>query len=349
MQYKSILYHWKFRVVFAIISAIVFKLLVDVIFGLIYRNYEVLKPLSSYLGVILMALIVVECFFWLAKKMDVSLSWNDKPKQRFFWQLSIHLLIMILFFGIGRLTIEYLSSDSYFAVIKDEIIIMVSIIIITLLFNLVELGLFLLFKWRFSLAEIERFKKENAEFHFEMLRNQINPHFLFNSLNTLSSLMYQNVDTAANYIRRLSQVYRYVLENRQKDLIVLEKEMQFIEAYKYLFELRFADKLTFNIEAYDEKKDYLIAPMTLQMLVENAVKHNVISSKNPLTISIICKDNFVSVSNNYQPKTLESYSSGMGLQNIQNQYAYLTDRLIEILNNDKEFRVKIPLLKSETN
>ena len=106
----------------------------------------------------------------------------------------------------------------------------------------------MLYRWRYSLAEVERFKKENTEFRFEMLRNQVNPHFLFNSLNTLSSIMHHDLNTAANYIRRLSEVYRYVLENRQKDLVTLKTEIQFINAFFIKAPKKYPHLRAFNLQ-----------------------------------------------------------------------------------------------------
>lgn len=349
MQYQSVLYNTKFRIPFSIGAGIVFKIIVDVIFGLMYSNFKVVKPISTYFGVVLSTILIVELFFLVVKKLDKTLDWNTNPKKRFLLQFLWQALIVLFFFSLVRWIIEYLTSDSYLIVVKNEVVILISTLVITMLFSVFELGMFFLYKWRFSLAEIERFKKENSDFRFEMLRNQVNPHFLFNSLNTLSSIMYENVDTAANYIRRLSEVYRYVLENRQKDLVSLKTELNFINAYKYLFELRFTDRLKFNIEVADTVKDKLIAPMTLQMLLENAVKHNVISVKKPLIVDIITEGNYIEVKNNFQPKQPEGYSSGMGLQNIKSQYAYLTGNEVEILNTDCEFIVRIPLIDSVKN
>ncbi len=224
---------------------------------------------------------------------------------------------------------------------------MIVLIFIILVYNLTELGLSLLYKWRFSLAELERFKIENAEFKFEMLRNQVNPHFLFNSLNTISSLIYENQDIAAEYIRKLSRVYRYVLEQKEKELIKLKTELDFIKAYIYLYELRFTNMLTFEISISDESNDCFIAPMTLQMLIENAVKHNIVSKKKPLTIKISSTDKYLLVSNNLQKKQIKEYSSELGLKNIKNRYAFISDKEVIVEETNECFSVKIPLIKQK--
>ncbi len=178
-----------------------------------------------------------------------------------------------------------------------------------------------------------------------MLRNQVNPHFLFNSLNTLSSLIYENQDTAAEYIRKLSRVYRYVLEQKEKELVKLKTELDFIKAYIYLYELRFTNMLTFEIKISDESKDCFIAPMTLQMLIENAVKHNIVSKKKQLTIKISSKDEYLVISNNLQKKQIKEYSSELGLKNIKSRYAFISDKEVIVEETNEHFTVKIPLIK----
>ncbi len=218
--------------------------------------------------------------------------------------------------------------------------------LIILGFDLFDLGYFLLNKWRYSLAELERYKKENVEFRFETLINQVNPHFLFNSLNTLSSLVYQNQDTAAKYIRELSKVYRYVLENKENEPVRLQNDLEFLKAYVYLFELRFSNMISFNFEIDEKKLNWYIPPMTIQLLIENAVKHNIISKKKHLQIKIFTENDYLCVTNNLQKKAQKPYSSGMGLSNIRSRYAYFSDKEVIITENESEFMVKIPLIKN---
>jgi LytS/YehU family sensor histidine kinase len=206
-----------------------------------------------------------------------------------------------------------------------------------------------MYKWSYSHAELEQFKKENAEFRFETLMNQVNPHFLFNSLNTLSSLIYENQDIAARYIRELSKVYRYVLEHKENDLVKLRSDLEFLKAYVYLFELRFTNMISFEFRIEDEKLEYKIAPMTVQMLIENAVKHNVISKKKNLNVRIFTQGDYLVVDNNLQKKSEKLYSSGMGLKNIKSRYSYITDKEIFVYESYEDFTVKIPLISTIEN
>jgi LytS/YehU family sensor histidine kinase len=241
--------------------------------------------------------------------------------------------------------VQQLFSDDEFVKLSDELIINTVVVVAVLMATLVDLGLFLLNKWRFSLAELERFKKENIEFHFEMLKNQVNPHFLFNSLNTLSSLIYSNQDTAAKFVRQLARVYRYVLENRDKEVISLKEELAFLQSFIYLVHLRFSENLKVEIDIPEKMQEKLIAPMTLQMLIENAIKHNIVSQKKPLTIQIYA-DMFdhITVTNNLQKKVIREYSSNIGLKNISSRYGFITDRKVIIEESAENFKVRIPLL-----
>ena len=170
-------------------------------------------------------------------------------------------------------------------------------------------------------------------------------NFLFNSLNTLSSLVYENQEKAEAFIRELSDVYRYILENRGKELVTLNEELAVAESYIYLVQLRFDKNLVVRLNIDDVHKPKQIAPLTLQLLIENAVKHNVISNRKPLEVKIYIEDEYLVVRNNLQPKVSNDYSSQLGLKNIQSRYAFLTEKTMEVEQSETEFIVKIPLIQ----
>jgi len=176
-----------------------------------------------------------------------------------------------------------------------------------------------------------------------MLKLQLNPHFLFNSLNTLSSLVHEDTANAAEFIRKLSDVYRYVLDNRNRELVTLREEMEFAQSFTFLQGLRFQGMIDFRFDVAGRSLDYKIAPMTMQLLLENAVKHNVASRKLPLQITISSVEDELVVTNNLQPKD-EQTGTGMGLKNIVSRYAFLTERKVEIIRGDQFFKVVIPLI-----
>ena len=186
-------------------------------------------------------------------------------------------------------------------------------------------------------------KTETAK--FETLKNQLDPHFLFNSLNVLTSLIGENPAQAEKFTTKLSKVYRYVLEQRNKDLTPLTEELKFAKAYMELLSMRFEDAIEFNIPEKVSNDSLKIVPLSLQLLLENAVKHNVVSSTKPLKISITEENGFLKVTNNVNPKEAIGKSTKVGLQNIADRYGLITERSVEITNNKRTFTVSLPLLK----
>jgi two-component system LytT family sensor kinase len=190
-------------------------------------------------------------------------------------------------------------------------------------------------------------KTETAK--FESLKNQLDPHFLFNSLNVLTSLIGENPSQAERFTTKLSKVYRYVLEQRNKDLVPIEEELKFAKTYMELLGMRFEDAVKFNIP-YSISNDALkIVPLSLQLLLENAVKHNVVSSSKPLTINIYEEGNYLIIENNINPKEAIGKSTKVGLQNVADRYGLITDKGVKIANNNKTFRVSLPLLYKMNN
>jgi LytS/YehU family sensor histidine kinase len=198
--------------------------------------------------------------------------------------------------------------------------------------------------WREVAINEERLKREAVELQYTALKNQVNPHFLFNSLNTLSSLVYQNQETAVKFIKQLSDVYRYVLEHKDNELVKVGEEINFVEKYVYLQKIRFGDNLKIEIDVPDISSS-VVAPLSLQMLVENAIKHNITSSDKPLTIRVFCEDGYIIVKNNLQRKSIVKDSGGIGLGNIRSRYKFLTDKEFLVEETNDEFIVKIPVVE----
>ena len=329
-----------------VVLGVLFRLMLDVINSLIYRNYPLFQSVRLYLLTILVTFIVLELFYRIKTRLDVIRPWEKNPYRRFWTQWTSGLALGV-FFAMGMRWLYLVAFNQFtFIALRDELIILGFIIVIITIMTVVELSVFLLEKWRFSLAELERFKKENAEFQFESLRSQVNPHFLFNSLNTLASLIYSDKEKAEIFIRELSDVYRYVLDNRGKELVTFSKELQVARSYLFLLSLRFEKNLEVDWQIQPETEKKMIAPLTLQLLIENAVKHNVVSKKKPLTIRIISEDSQLIVSNNLQKKEIKEYSSQLGLKNIQSRYAFFNVGGVDITETDSEFIVKVPLIEA---
>jgi sensor histidine kinase YesM len=185
-------------------------------------------------------------------------------------------------------------------------------------------------------------KTETAK--FESLKNQLDPHFLFNSLNVLTSLIGENPTQAERFTTKLSKVYRYVLEQRNKDLVPIEEELKFAKTYMELLGMRFEDAVKFNIPDSISNEALKIEPLSLQLLLENAVKHNVVSSSKPLTINIYEEANYLIIENNINPKEAIGKSTKVGLQNIADRYGLITQKGVKVENNNKTFKVSLPLL-----
>jgi len=273
------------------------------------------------------------------------LSWQHSTKRRFWLQFLVYSILAVIVHHLIKYVTQFFVDKSVLYVVRLEIISASIVVFVIFLYTLSEYWNFIQLNARYTYAELERFKKENAEFKLETLMNQVNPHFLFNSLNTLSSLVFENQEIAAKYIRELSKVYRYVLENKNNELVSLKEELNLVNAYKYLLELRFQGMIRFEIDVNEEFQQLKIAPMTIQMLIENAVKHNVVSKRKELIIIISANDTSIEVSNNIQLKPQKEYSTGLGLTNIKSRYGFFTKREIEVDSNEVSFKVRIPLLK----
>ncbi len=201
-----------------------------------------------------------------------------------------------------------------------------------------------------SIHEKERLEKENVQSQLEILKNQVKPHFLFNSLNTLASIIPDDPDLAVDYVQKLSKVYRYILEIKDKKLIPLSEEINCITAYLFMLKIRFGDNLIVNIKDDNFVAQDHIVPLSLQLLVENAVKHNIISSKKPLHINIYKeKKGQLIVKNNLQKKEQIMPSTGTGLNNIRSRYEILSNDAVEVLTTQNEFIVTLPLISILTN
>ncbi|WP_136668395.1 2TM domain-containing protein [Flavobacterium sp. H122] len=186
-----------------------------------------------------------------------------------------------------------------------------------------------------------------ASAKFETLKNQIDPHFLFNSLNVLSSLIEENPDQAQRFTTSLSKIYRYVLEQKDKELVSVDEELSFAKTYMNLLKMRFENSITFELPTDFNNSEAKVVPLSLQLLLENTIKHNVVSEKKPLHIKIYIQNNYLIVENNLQKKEVLQDRKGVGLQNIVNRYGLISERKVLIEQNESVFRVMIPILTKQ--
>jgi len=286
---------------------------------------------------------------WLIGKYTEKLDWEKNPKRT-------NLISFVLFIGYGitmSIMIPYLNDVFLWGMTGIDVFYDVSVkAFITIVADLIIFyfyySTFITNNWIKSIEKNEELKRENLIAKYEALKNQVNPHFLFNSLNTLSGVVEQKPELGTAFIKKLSDIYRYVLEQSDKELVSIHDEMKFVENYIFLSKMRFGEGLIFSSHLTQKNKTIQIAPLGLQMLVENAIKHNIIADDMPLKIEIIVEECFVIVKNNIQKKkTIISTKEPMGLENLKKRYEYLSDVSMEIIESDSKFIVKLPIIEPE--
>lgn len=252
--------------------------------------------------------------------------------------------LIIAFFAVNYLTEFIMGCIPHRDPEVTHFLMRVSSLTIVILVTVVYESIYFYDLWRQTILETEQLKRENIESQLESLKSQVSPHFLFNSLNTLTYIIPENADRAVRFVQKLSKVYRYILEIRDKKLISLREEMEFLEAYLFLLRERFGDNLRINLQIPEGYLSHYMAPLSLQILFENAIKHNIISGEKPLDITVWVENQRLVVRNNLQRKKQIMPSTKFGLQNISNRYAYLCDEPVDILESSEYFTVSLPLI-----
>lgn len=279
-------------------------------------------------------------------KLDQRISWRENSLKRaiigslaiivyaVFAYLVVQVFMYLIVYGkLPENQLYWILRSSYIAIVASFAI------------SIISAAMGFLRSWKESVLETERVKAEMLMYKYESLQNQINPHFLFNSFNVLSDLVYEDQKKAVNFIGQLSQLFRYVLESRDKELVPVAEELAFLSAFAFLLQTRFEDKLTIEVDV-DSTTDEMMVPMTLQLLIENCVKHNEISASKPLKIKVYRNDSMIYVSNNRQPKAISEDSTGKGLKNLVQRYGFFTKRQISVSDTLKDFVVKVPVIKT---
>jgi len=317
-------------------------LLITLVF---FRNYD---DFGEFMLSFVWALVLCATL-WLGNSyiyalLDKKYSWQGQlVKRAIFGSLALiaysataYLLVQMLMYKIvtGSLPENPVSwglRSSYVA------------ILISFIISLIFVAVAFFQYWKKSLVDAEKFKAEMLMYKYEALQNQINPYFLFNSFNVLSDLVFEDQNKAVDFIRQLSQLFRYVLDSRDRELVSIQEELEFIKAYSYLLQTRFEEKLRIELD-FKARKDEMIVPMTLQLLIENCVKHNEISASQPLSIKIFRNGDSIRVENILQLKPGGIDSNKTGLSNISQQLKYFTDRELIIGHADSTFSVEVPIL-----
>ena len=313
-------------------------------FARLFRFPEIaLKVHLAVFGVSLLLIASVWYFFkWMDSFLNKVYPYERSIPTRITIQIVIGMVYILLvrefifWWGVPKLPFQV---DDLFRLSTYALYIMISIGL-----NLGFFANYFLHQWKTSIQRAERLEREKTQVQFDNLKNQLNPHFLFNALTSLNSLIFEDQQLASDFLQHLSKVYRYVLQHKEKGLVPLQTELDFIQSYVFLLETRFAPALeiNFNIPACAREKE--IVPVTLQILIENAIKHNIINSTRPLHLTISADQQYLEVKNNVQPKKLIETSNKQGLDNLISLYKFITPNPIFITSDENSFNIKIPLV-----
>jgi len=322
--------------------------LVSVVLGVLFAVYITysesghLPPIrdqfKKYALTVLCTLVISLIVFRIDLLLDRFISWRNNFVARFFVGFLSNAMITL---SIVALSSMYLIVVSTEATLKVSILFIISIFIYEIFY-----GWFYSYRY-YAITQVEGIRSERwqLELQFESLKNQISPHYLFNCLNTISSLLYKDSQMAEEFIRRMSDTFKYVLSNQKQQLVQVRQELEFVKAYYYLLQVRYEHHLKLEINVPKSILDTPIPPLTLQILVENAVKHNQISKEQPLLVYISAKDNtHIIVTSTKTTSIKPSHSFKIGLENIRNRYEFFSSDRIVIKDEDR-FTVQLPVLK----
>lgn len=309
---------------------------------LLFPDMGVIFHVSLFFGTFAVIAITWEFLLFISKRLEKKMPIAHQPIQRIITQILLCFLLICI---LGYSLFNY--AEIYFNIATPDIlrkIIPVLYLFTSMIINLIYFGVYYFREWKENLVRNERLQKEQTQVKYDALRNQLNPHFLFNALTSLNSLIFENQQLASDFLQQLSKVYRYTLQNKDKETVSLATEMDFINNYIFLFKTRFENAIHFKIDIDKDLRDKGIVPVTIQVLIENAVKHNIVTEKSPLIISILAKGNFINVENTINKKSQIETSNGQGLENLKVLYQYLSETEVEITETDSIFKVKIPLI-----
>lgn len=323
-----------------------------------WKNFftqDILLKIGDFILVLIFCSLISESSVRIGKMLNKVIPWTEHPKKRLLFEVGINLIVILLLLLLQNILFvlfDRITSNSHYpAKITFEETrsfiqwIVVSIIIAFMIIG-VNIGDYLIVSWKNSLLKTSELKRAVMEAELQTLKLQVDPHFVFNNLSVLSELILQNQQLGYNYAENFTKIYRYMLINAKKDFIPLEEEMTFINSYIYLIKQRIGDGVKFEINVQDSYLRFYIIPLTLQLLVENAIKHNKTLKVNPLVIRIfVHNDRMLVVENSLYPIEMSIDSSGIGLANILRRYSLLLNDQPLFISDNSVFRVEIPLIK----
>lgn len=319
----------------------------SIIFGARYFTTGIIFLPATIISGLLFSIDFIVCGF-----IATSLKQRMPDEVQTPWRLFLMIMCFIALSGVFLLTAfhgyELFSAYNYSFNEKGFIWAYVSMAIINIFITLLIEGIYRYNNWRENLKETETIKKAFTQSQLLGLKSQVNPHFLFNSLNTLSSLISEDEDQAEEFLNEMSKVYRYMLRGDDEQLVPLQTELKFITSYIFLLEKRFGQSLQVKINIQEEDKHKLIPPLSLQVLIENAFNQNVMSKADPLLIDICSNGKEILVCNTRKPKMISNdMDIESGLDNLVTKYRLLNDATVTIRDDEKQRSILLPLIENK--
>lgn len=314
--------------------------------GSISMGNKVWQQVSYYI-IYSVPLCLVNSYYF--EYLNTKVNWEKYKSYRlsigFFGSIFLTLITIFLIRIFISTVLEGLSYQDFIKAEKPSYYIVV--LIVTLIISLFFHAVYFYKELQKNKVKEQKVIAGTASAKFDALKNQLDPHFLFNSLNVLTSLIEENPESATQFTTALSKVYRYVLEQKNKDLVTVDDELNFARTYMQLLTMRFEDSIIFEIPEKASNPESKVVPLSLQLLLENAVKHNMVTSTKPLKIRIYEDQGQLIVENNMQLKQVVKKGSGVGLSNIKQRYAILTNKQVNINEQSGKFKVSIPMLTKQ--
>jgi two-component sensor histidine kinase len=299
-----------------------------------------------------LATLVITSFIWIGNRYIMIYSRGKYPlfnevRKRLIFQSALMIVFTVISnICLGRLSEDIFNKDKEFSLADIIIHSNSAALFCTIMVIAVYESIYFMNQLRQSVQETEKLKRESLKAQLDALRTQVNPHFLFNNLNTLSAIIPEDPKRAVAFVQQLSKVYRHILEVQDEQSIPLKDELEVMKAYAFLLQTRFGDNLDITINVPDEKLKKRIVPLSLQILMENAIKHNIVSSDKPLKVDVFAENGRLVVSNNLQKKNQMNESTGIGLENIRNRCKLLGNGEVIVTENGTNFIVSIPLIEN---
>lgn len=291
-----------------------------------------------FFGILLVAVFLV----WEGNRLSENLIKNFLPGWHFLLKFFLSSLILVSLISLAITTFILTTQPGTAEPILTFKLALGFTFRVNLFLHCINAIVYFMDRSKKSELQNQKLLKESAEAQFAALRNQVNPHFLFNSFNVLSTLVHKDPDTASRFIEQMSKVYRYLLSNQKNRIVSLDQELEFLDAYIFMLKIRFGNNLLIKNELKLNGQPAFIAPATLQMLIENAIKHNIVSRAHPLEIRIFEENNFLVVENVIHRKSVTQESTQTGLRNIRQRYNFLCGENTVIVQSNGKFTVKIP-------